>query len=142
MILDKTLLFSDAQAITVDAVSTNVIDLGVDRDLGQSDIDVFVQVSTAFDSAGEAATLVITLQTDNDEAFGSPTTLYQTGVITEAALAVVGYNPFKIKLPQTTERYLRLDFNNATEAFTAGALTAGLITGRHDARVYDAVTGV
>src|SRR3990167_1413897 len=138
MILDKTLLFSDAQAITVTAASTNVIDLGVDRDLGQSDIDVLIQVLTAFTAAG-AATLTIALQTDNDEAFGSPTVLYTSAAIAVASL-VVGFNPFKLKLPQTTERYLRLSFTVTTGPMTAGALTAGLITGRHDARVYDAVT--
>lgn len=142
MIIDKLLEFSVAQAVTADAASTNVIDLGADRDLGVSDgIYLETLVTTIFDSAGEAATLVIKLQTDSDEAFGSPTDLYASPTITEAAL-VAGYRPVRIHLPQVTERYLRVYYDNGTEVFTSGNISAWLTTNRQNWRAYDAVTGV
>lgn len=142
MIIDKTLEFSVAQAVTADAASTNVIDLGADRDLGVTDgLYIETLVNTVFDSAGEAATLTISLQTDSVENFASPTTLYSSGAITEATL-VAGYRPVRIKLPQVTERYLRLYYDAGTEDFTGGAISAWLTDNRQAWRAYDAVTGV
>lgn len=140
MIRDANLILSDQQAITASAASTNIIDLGTDRDLGVSDIDVFVKVDEAFTASG-SATLVIELETDSDPAFGSPNVLYATAAIGKASL-VAGYQPFKIKLPQVTERYLRGDYTVATGPMTAGKLTLCLVTGRDNWRAYDAVTGV
>lgn len=140
MILDNNLMFSDAQAITVTAASTNVIDLGADRDLGIADIDVFIKVGAAFTAAG-AGTLVIDLQTDNDVAFGTAVSLFATAAIAKATL-VAGYIPFRIKLPQATKRYLRFNYTVATGPMTAGNLTAALVTGRQNWIAYDAVTGV
>lgn len=141
MIMDKLLQFSEAQAITATAVSTNVIDLGVNRDLGvDTEIDVFIQVDTAFTAAG-AATLTIELQTDDNVSFSSATALFTSAAIGKATL-VAGYQPFRFKLPQVTERYLRLNYTVATGPMTAGAITAALVTGRQNWTAYDAVTGV
>lgn len=142
MIIDKTLMFSDAQAITADAASTNVIDLGADRDLGVSEgLWVCGVVTTTLDSAGEAATLTVSLQTDSDSAFGSATALHTTAALAEAVL-VAGYFFLKIKLPQVTERYLRLYYDRGTEDFTGGTVTAWLGDPPQNWRAYDAVTGV
>ena len=142
MIIDKLLEFSVAQAVTADAASTNVIDLGADRDLGVTDgLYIETLVTTTFDSAGEAATLTISLQTDSSDSFGSPTTLYASAAIAEASL-VAGYRPVRIHLPQVTERYLRLNYDAGTEDFTAGAISAWLTDNRQNWRAYDAVTGV
>ena len=142
MIIDRTLQFSSDQAITADAASTNVIDLGVDRDLGvSSDIWIMGVVKTTLDSAGEAATLTVSLQTDSVENFGSPTTLFTTAALAEAVL-VAGYYFLKIKLPQVTERYLRLYYDRGTEDFTGGTVDAWMGNAPQNWRAYDAVTGV
>ena len=142
MILDTNMLFSDAQAITVTAVSTNVIDLGADRDLGvTSNLDLIALVGTAFLAAG-AATLQMVLQTDDNLAFSSPVTLVDTGAIPKATL-VAGYDALKLRLPQVTERYLRVSYTVATGPMTAGTLTAAISpAGKQKWRAYDAVTGV
>ena len=50
MYLDTLQLFSDAQALTVTALATNVIDLSVDRSIGTGDdMAVFFQVDVAAD---------------------------------------------------------------------------------------------
>src|SRR5262245_60054342 len=98
MILSKQALFSEAQAITASAASTNLIDRGapgtplgapttVPRDLGKSDIPILIQVVTAF---ATLTSLAVTLQADDDVAFGSPTTVDQTPTIAVATL-VAGY---------------------------------------------------
>lgn len=136
MILDKQNLFSEDQAITVTAVSTNVIDLGADNarnqlDNEKGDVEVFVQVTTAF-SGGTS--LKVTLQADDDEAFGSAVTILDSAAIVTASL-VAGYQ-FKLgKLPRlgsADKRYLRLNYT-VVGTMSAGKVLAGLIRDRQTA---------
>lgn len=134
MILDQQTLLSDAQAITVTAVSTNVIDLGpiasgMVRDIGKGKpIPLLIQVIEAFLAAG-AATLTFALQVDNDAAFGSPKTVWTSAAIGKAELI-----PGKVIIPEfiprgTDERYMRLSYTVATGPMTAGKVTAGVTMG-------------
>lgn len=135
MILSKQGNFSEAQAITTTAASTNIIDRGapgtplgapttVPRDLGKSEIPILIQVVTTF---ATLTSLQVTVQADDDVAFGSPTTVLTTQAIPVASL-VAGYK-FPIRhLPLgITERYIRLNYTVAGSAATAGAVTAGLV---------------
>lgn len=121
MIFDKENLFSEDQAITVTANSTNVIDLGL-TEMGEGEpIQIIVQVTTAF--AG-GTNMVVTLTTDDNAAMASETTLLASGTIITATL-VQGYR-FKFSvLPEDCERYLRLTFT-VTGTMSAGAVFAGL----------------
>lgn len=127
MILDKQNLFWNDTAITVDAGSV-IIDLGNDGSeviaLNQKGLFIkpFCIVTTAF--AG-GTSLAIAIQTDDDEAFGSPTTLFTTAAIVTASL-VAGYS-FKLPLglPVINEQYIRL-YADITTTMTGGALLAGL----------------
>lgn len=110
--VDAQLLFSDAQALTVTAVSTNIIDLGADRNIGIGEpMVVEIQVDVA---AAGGGTLTITLQTDDNAAFGSPTTVVASAAI--AAAVLVAGNVQYLPLPQDliTERFLRLNYTLAT----------------------------
>lgn len=135
MILDKENLFSEDQAITVTAVSTNVIDLGADHARVQLNnekpADVFVQVTTAFASG---TSVKATLQADDDEAFGSAVTVAETAAIATAAL-VAGYQ-FKLgRLPRlgtADKRYLRMNYT-VVGTFDAGKVVAGLVFDRQTA---------
>jgi hypothetical protein len=120
---DKELCFSDAQAITVTANSTNIVATG-GTDLGRgSPHEIELVVDTAFTAAG-AATLTVTVTTDNDVAFGSATTIY-TGTAIAVATLVDGY-VFRVPLPPGVEAYLRITYTVATGPMTAGKLTAHL----------------
>jgi len=134
MIFDRQSLLSDAQAITVTAASTNIIDLGpiatgIVRDIGKGkQIPLLIQVIEAFAAAG-AATLTVALQVDNDVAFGSPKTVW-----TSPALALADLIAGKVIIPEyiqrgTDERYLRLNYTVATGPMTAGKITAGVTMG-------------
>lgn len=138
MIFDKQSLLSNAQAITVTAASTNVIDLGpiatgITRDIGKgTDIPLLIQVVEKFTAAG-AATLTIDLQTDSVENFASPKTVWTSGAIAVADL-VAG----KVVIPEaiqrgTDERYLRLNYTVATGPMTAGKIVAGVTMGNQSA---------
>jgi len=134
MILDMQTLFSDAQAITVTAPSTNVVDFSVNAEEGRGTaIPLLVQVVTTFTAAG-AATLTVALQTDADVAFGSANTLYTSAAIPVATL-VAGYRVLIDKVPEHTaekldSRYMRFNYTVATGPMTAGNLTAGIVMGR------------
>lgn len=128
MILDKQLMFSEAQALTsTDAASTNVLDLGAlgYGDSGNSPMEVFVRVGTAF---ADGTSVLIKLQSATDAAFTTPVdSSVQETVLTAAltANAVV----LKARLPYGLKRYVRL-YYDVTGTFTAGKFTAGLILDR------------
>lgn len=134
MIFDNQSLLSDAQAITVTAASTNILDLGpikagLVRDIGKGkQIPLLIQVIEAFTAAG-AGTLTIALQVDNDQAFGSPKTVW-----TSETFALAALKPGKVVVPEyvvrgTDEQYLRLNYTVATGPMTAGKITAGVTMG-------------
>src|SRR3546814_13234733 len=88
MIMDNTLVFSDGQAITAEAGSTNVIDLGATgtpygaasalvRDIGKGgcNISLYVGVVEAFNTL---TSLQISLQVDDNAAFSSAKTVAQS----------------------------------------------------------------
>lgn len=127
MILDKLLMFSEAQAVTNTAASTDVIDLGpIDgtrRDIGVGyPLEVFVNVNTTAAAAG-AATVNIALQTSPDNS--TWTTLATSGDLALTALTA-GKRVFSQHVPQGVQRYLRMNYTVGTGPLTAGAFTAGI----------------
>lgn len=141
MIKDATLLFSDAQAITATAGSTNTIDLGAmgtvfgaaaaltsDR-FKSAHVPILVQVVTTFDTAAEDGTLKIDIELDSTDTF-TPDKTITLGTFTEAEL-VAGFQIPWTLLPQGINlRYARLKYTVAGAGnFTAGAITAGIVAG-------------
>jgi hypothetical protein len=117
--------FSDAQAITVDAASTNYIDTQVaGRAYDEQWLEVVV--NTIFDSAGDAGTLIVKLQTDSASTFDSPATDLHTSLTYEQADLVAGKMLVQMRLPEGLDRYIRVYYDNGTEAFTAGKVDAYL----------------
>tara|TARA_X000001316_G_C922083_1_gene36887 strand:+ start:2928 stop:3359 length:432 start_codon:yes stop_codon:yes gene_type:complete len=137
MIFDAQSLFSDAQAITADAASTNVLDLGaagtpkhakaaITQDVGRGrDVPIRIQVVEDFNTL---TSLDIAIEVDNDEAFGSATVVSTVTVL--LADLVAGYVAPTVYLPRgVNERYVRLNYNvNGTNP-TTGKITAGLVFG-------------
>lgn len=138
MLLDNQGLFSDRQAVTVSAASTNYINLGepdtvsgapaalVRRVGGTHDIPLLIQVVTTF--AG-VATMRVDVQVDDNSGFTSARTVASSGTIDGAALSA-GYQFAPPNVPAgIDERYVRLyytlTFPGTATAGTAGAITAG-----------------
>ena len=137
MILSAQQIFSDDQAVTATAISTNVIDQGVaatpydaaaalNRDLGKgSPIPVLVQVTEAF---ATLTSLTVTLETSAAAALTSPVVL-ASEVIAVADL-VAGKQTFMQFVPNgDTLRYLGVRYTVTGTNASAGKITAGISMG-------------
>jgi len=135
MLVDAQNLFSDAQAITASAASTNLLDLGIARSLGDGErLYVVCLVDTAFTDSGSDSTVAVTIETDDNADFSSATTAQTLG--TFAALSAAGSVLIvPIAAFATEERYVRLYYTLANGSLTTGAITA-FIT--HDVQRYTA----
>ena len=128
MIFDKENLFSDQQAVTETANSTNVVDLGVkDRDIGRgTPIHLLVQVTEDF---ATLTSLDIIVQTSDAEAFGSSTDVVTVSAVPVADL-VAGYQlPIQYVPRGVDGRYVRLRYVVNGSNATAGKITAGTTLG-------------
>lgn len=139
MIIDGANLFDTAAALTATRVSTNVIDLGIARDLGIGDnrLKLLALVTTTLLSAG-ATTLNLQIRGSTDNS--SYTTMAETGAIAKAQL-IAGTRLFDVGIPrpvpgQARPRYLQLRYEVAVSDFTAGAVTAALVFDRDDTVYY------
>lgn len=144
MYVDSQTTFSDAQAVTSTAISSNVIDLltlglGAGSGVGaNSTIDIgmgeelylVVQTAVAVTDTGSDATLAVTLESDTAVGLGSsPVVHYSTGTLAFAAYATAGTQFVAIRLPAGSyKRYLGLRYTVASGPFTAGAFDAFLTT--------------
>lgn len=127
MILDKLLMFSEAQAVTATAASTDVIDLGpIDgtrRDIGVGyPLEFWTTVNTTATASG-AATVNVQLQTSPDNS--TWTTIASSGDLELSAL-VAGKRIVSQKVPSGVQKYLRVNYTVGTGPLTAGAFTSGI----------------
>lgn len=140
MIIDNTLVFSDHQAITADAASTNiwdtlavgrpygwVTDRAPDRGEGFANIPMLVEVTEAFNTL---TSLTINLEVDDNSGFSSARTVASTGAVALASLTI-GYK-FQLlgRLPQgVNERYVRLYYDVTGTNPTLGKIFAAITAG-------------
>lgn len=111
MYIDAELQFSDAQAVTVDAVGTNVIDLSLNRSIGNGEpMAVAFAITTAADQGAgdEDYTFIVEYATNAAQSTGRQLMgqrVFESGTPTagtqNADLLVVGFR-FFIPLPPTT----------------------------------------
>lgn len=117
-------MFSDDQAVTVTAPSTNIMDqLAAGNAVGR-EVTLDVRVKTTF-TAGGSATMTIALETDNNASFSSAVVLWQATTVAVAALTAG--KKWRVKVPIGAERYLRMNYTVATGPMTAGAIDAALV---------------
>lgn len=145
MFMDADLLFSDAQAITAAAASTNYVDLAplgyvgatsstspplnTGRNIGvSSEIYLAISVDTAFTDSGSNSTLTVDLQTDDNSSFSSIATV--ATLVTIPAVTAAGTKYF-VKLPIATtvpyERYIRIYYTPNNGDLSAGAVTVAMV---------------
>lgn len=151
--VDQQIEFSDSQAVTATAISTNVYDLfsmstgasatdlspNTRIDVGSGE-DVYLVVNTAVlatDTSSDA-TLTVSFETADDVGLSTNMqVVYTTGAIAFASFATAGTNLVKIKIPAFAyRRYIGLRYTVASGPLTAGAFDA-FITNTVDAqRIY------
>lgn len=134
-ILNSQEVFSDAQAVTSTAISTNVYDTNpvagpnALQDLGQGeDVYLIVQTAVAITDTGSDATLTVTLESDSAATLASsPVVHYSTGALAFATYSAAGSVIAVIKIPSANyKRYIGLRYTVASGPFTAGAIDAFL----------------
>tara|TARA_R110000803_G_scaffold4054_6_gene13893 strand:- start:6710 stop:7141 length:432 start_codon:yes stop_codon:yes gene_type:complete len=135
MILSAQQLFSDKQAITATALSTNVIDLGVrgtpygaaapvNGDIGKGNsVPLLVQVTEDFNTL---TSLTVTVETGATTALG-------TALISQTVLLAdltAGWQFNEVDLPKgVTGRYVGIRYTVTGTAPTTGRMTAGISMG-------------
>lgn len=110
--LDAQNLYSDAQALTVTAPSTNTIDHGQDRNVGIGE-PLAVVITVDVGAAG-GGTLTIALQSDDNAAFASPATPATTIAIPAASLTAGAQIVLPVPPDTFSERFTRLNYTLAT----------------------------
>lgn len=135
MYVDTQTEFSDAQAVTSTAISTNVIDLFAALgggtaltadstiDIGQGeDVYVVIQTQTAATDTGSDATLTVTIESDSAASLASsPVVHFSTGALAFATFSPAGTRLATVCLPAGSyKRYLGVRYT-----VTSGPLTAG-----------------
>jgi hypothetical protein len=141
MIMDAQLLFDGPTpvALTTTRDSTNVLDFGVQRDMGIG-TPLYLMITTAVAFGAGAMTCTISVQ-------GSPDNSSYLVYAQTPALTVTQMNLpllFPITLPRppynvppaTRPRYYKLVYTVASGPFTTGTLIAGLVAGRDDVVYY------
>lgn len=117
MNLDKDLMLSEAQAVTVSAASTNSINLQKISALDRYDMRLRATVNTAF--AG-GTSLQVKVQTDDNSGFSSATDIAMGQVIALANLTA-GAVLLDIPFPANGEQYIQGYFT------VVGTMSAGKI---------------
>ena len=129
MYIDRQNLFGQDQAVTASAASTDYIDLGAARDIGNGERLEILVLCTQDATAAGAATVTVALQSDDNSSFSTPINLVLSDAISKASL-VAGVEVLRVAVPYGTERYLRLFYTVGTGPLTAGKFTSGLIPQR------------
>jgi hypothetical protein len=128
MIRDANLTFSDEQAITGAAISTNIIDLSAVRDVGTSPRPLYLYsyVTTTFSDSGNNSNCTVILQTDSVEAFNSATNSFTVGVFATNSAAGTKLGPIVVSPTQANEPYLGVYYDVGGGNFTNAAVTTFL----------------
>lgn len=128
MLYDKENLFSENQAITADAASTNVIKItnGQLKEVAfGTPIPLRIQVTEDF---ATLTSLNIKVQTATDAAFTTPVDLAETGAIAAATLKTGYVAPINF-IPKGNKGYMRLYYDVTGSNATTGKITAGIVAG-------------
>jgi hypothetical protein len=107
MYIDKLLELADAQALTATGNTTNVIDLGSDRDVGNGKpLWLVLSLDVATDGTTGDETYSFALQTDDNVGISSGTTILTIAVPRSTAAGT----RYVTAIPSANERYLRGTF--------------------------------
>jgi hypothetical protein len=139
MYVDSQTEFSNAQAVTSTAISTNVLDLqpasqtNATQNVGiGEDAVLVVQTQTACTDTSSDATLTLTLESDTAAGLdsGSATVHYSSGALAFSAYSAAGSKVAVVKLPQQSayKRYLGLRYTIASGPLTDGKFDAFITT--------------
>lgn len=123
--LDALLQFSNAQAVTSTADSTNVVNTLAAGDAIAPGARCVIQTQTTCTDSGSDATLTVTLSTSHDDS--TYVTLFSTGELAFAAFATAGTVLADFVIPNGCRKYLKLIYTVASGPLTAGKFDAHIV---------------
>jgi len=124
--LDKNLFFDENAEQLTTAGSTNVVDLNDIRNIAAGQ-PVYVEslVRTAMTDASSDSTMTLTVETDDNAAFSSPTSLQTIG--TFAATSAAGTKlSVALAITDSYQRYIRVKYTVANGNLTTGKFSTYL----------------
>lgn len=125
MYVDAHNLFSDAQAVTSAAASTNLIDLGAVRDIGTGEaLYVVVTVDVAMTDAGSNSTLTVALEGDSTTTFTPDGTQDLFTIPATSAANTVFYARLDPAAAPLQYQYIQLKYTPNNGDLTTGSFTA------------------
>lgn len=138
MIFSAQQIFSDDQAITATAISTNVIDLGapgtpyggaaaLNQDIGKGvPVNILIQVTVAF---ATLTSLAITVEQSAAAALTTPTVLATESLGVAALVVGTQLHVQVVPVAHVTRRYMGIRYTVGGSDATAGKITAGITWG-------------
>ena len=126
MLLDKQTLLSDEQALTSTAVSDNIYDFGDLSNVPSSTRKGFKVLSQVVEDFAGGTDLTVSIETDDDETFASPTTLITSETVPLADLVAGKYILHTILPDKGVKRYVRANYT-VNGAMTAGKVSTGFV---------------
>lgn len=135
MIFDANNMFSNAQALTSTAKSTDTVDMGPNSHAKNSqgqerDLEIVIYINTTFTDTGNDATLTVQVRSSPNSDMSSPVVHDVSDTLLFAEMVAGTRVRFKPRIPIDAGRYLDLNYVVASGPFTAGALSAGVVAAR------------
>lgn len=125
MYVDALLTFSDAQAVTAAAASTNYIDLGEVRDIGTGEpLYVVCLCDVAMTDAGSDSTLAVALEGDSTTTFSPDATDTLFTFSAASAAGTVKIARLDPSMASLQYQYIQLKYTPANGNLSTGSFTA------------------
>lgn len=129
MYVDSQLLLSDAQAVTASADSTNIIDLGIARDIGTGeDLYLVTVCDVAMTDASSDSTVTVTLQGDSTSTITPDATQALFTFPATSAAGTVKYAKLDPGSAPLQYQYINVKYTVANGNLTTGSFTTLLTT--------------
>ena len=124
--LDKNLFFDENAEQLTTAGSTNVVDLNDVRNIAAGQ-PVYVEslVRTAMTDASSDSTMTLTVETDDNAAFSSPTSLQTIGTFSATSSAGTKLS-VALAITDSYQRYIRVKYTVANGNLTTGKFSTYL----------------